>query len=101
MRYKVRDNDTLVIEGWMLDLDFDNYAELVIFAIVYSNTKFFGDCYYRRDWFAEWLKVNVGEVENVIEILCDKGYISKRWQQKGKQQEQVLVTGLALGGGNE
>lgn len=98
MRNKVKDRDTIVIEGWMLDLDFDNYAELVIYAVVHYWTKFAGVCFYRRGWFAEWLKSDVFEVEYIIEKLCQKGFISKKTDSKGLV---TLVAGLALGDGNE
>ena len=101
MRYKVQDKDKLVIEGWMLDLEFDNYAELVIYAFVYGWTKFVGVCFYRREYLAEWLKSDILEVEYIVERLCDKGYISKRQNPDNPKATQVLVAGLALGEGND
>lgn len=100
-RIKVNDKDKLVIEGWMLDLDFDNYAELVLYAFVYGWTKFVGVCFYRKEYFAEWLKTDIAEVEYIVERLCDKGYIGMRGNPDEKSRLPVLVAGLALGEGNE
>lgn len=101
MRYKVQDKDKIVIEGWMLDLDFDNYAELLVYAFIYGWTKFIGLCFYRREYLAEWLKSDTLEVEYIIKRLCDKGYVSKRQNPDTPNGPQVLVAGFALGDGDE
>ena len=101
MRYKVQDKDRLVIEGWMLDLDFENYAELVVYAFVYNWTKFVGVCFYRKEYLAEWLKSDVLEVEYIVERLCQKGYVSRRRNPDNPKGTQVLVAGLTLGEKNE
>lgn len=101
MRTKVKDDDRLVIEGWILDLPFDNFAELALYAFVYGWSKFAGVCFYRREWFAEWLKCDTMTVEYLIKVLCDKGLISKKEIFSDFGQSVALVANRRLGDKNE
>lgn len=101
MRLKVKDNDKLVIEGWMLDLPFDNFAELALYAFVYGWSKFAGVCFYRREWFAEWLKCETITVEYLVQELCDKGLISKKEIFSDFGQSVALIANRRLGDRDE
>lgn len=96
MRYKVRDNDEIRLRGLMLDLPFDNSAEL-FYAVIYGWCQTTGVCWYWRDWLAEWLKTDILEVETIKDSLCQKGLISERKTKK----EIELLTGKLLEDRNE
>jgi len=76
MREKVKDNDIIPIKGFMLDMNFDDYRELIVYAAIYAWTQSRGCCYYREQWFAEWLKSDASDVREVFAKLVNKGYIS-------------------------
>lgn len=71
----VKDQDAIWLKGWMLNLDFEDFAEMMFFAYVFNWCKFSGVCFYRRDYLAEWLKGTIPQVEYIVEKLESKGYI--------------------------
>lgn len=75
MRIKLKDDDAIRIYGWMIALDWENYAEIVVFAYIYGWCKSTGTCYRRREYLAEWLKGDASWVDRIILSLEDKGYI--------------------------
>lgn len=85
MRCKVKDSDEIRLRGFMLDLPFDNSAELLFYAVVYGWCKTTGVCWYWRDWLAEWLKTDIFEVEEIKESLCRKGLVLERKTKKGTE----------------
>lgn len=79
MRKKVKDNNFIQIQGWMLDLGLSG-NELITYALIYGFSQEQEDQYFSASisFIMEWLQVSSKTtVVNILKRLVDSGLIKK------------------------